>query len=116
MTQSDIDSPLRQMLMDLEFAMREAELWSSNRPTVQALASQMPFCCDTLAFEQWLQFIFLPQLSMMLDNKLPLPGQSAILPMAEESLSQGGAANRVLKVIGHIDNWLNHQHVDGSLT
>ncbi|NRA71700.1 MAG: YqcC family protein [Gammaproteobacteria bacterium] len=64
------------------------DLWQSTLPSKEALASEEPFCCDTLTFTQWLEFILLPKMSMLLDSDLPLPSEFEILPMAEQSLDQ----------------------------
>src|SRR5690606_6450282 len=46
-------------------------------------ASCEPFCVDTLAFEEWLQWIFLPRMKVILENDEALPAASGILVMAE---------------------------------
>lgn len=38
---------------------------------------------DTLEFAQWLQWIFLPRMKVILERDLPLPNASGILEMAE---------------------------------
>src|SRR3546814_13147240 len=62
--------------------------WSSVSPSAEALASVEPFAVDTLDFEQWLQWIFLPRMKAILENDLPLPNASGILAMAEMVYAQ----------------------------
>ena len=71
-------------LMDIEKELRELQLWESEPPSDHALASTQPFAIDTLTFVQWLQFIFIPRLYLMVDNQLALPSVSGVAPMAEE--------------------------------
>ena len=52
-------------------------------PSARALASTEPFCVDTLAFEQWLQWVFLPRMQHLLEQAGELPGRSSITEMAE---------------------------------
>ena len=52
-----------------------------------ALASQQPFCIDTLRFDQWLQFVFIGRLRQLLADQLPLPDQCAVAPMAAQCFS-----------------------------
>jgi len=59
-------------------------LWDSQAPSAAALASQEPFCLDTLSFPQWLQFIFLPRMNSLCEQALPLPAKCGIAPMSEE--------------------------------
>ena len=60
------------LLKALEKEMRSLDLWSSTPPAEQALASSMPFCYDTLDFSEWLQWIFIPRLHLLLYETLPL--------------------------------------------
>ena len=64
--------------------LRALDLWASQAPSEAALASQEPFCLDTLNFPQWLQFIFLPRMSTLCKLALPLPNKCGVAPMSEE--------------------------------
>ena len=70
-------------LLLIEREMRGLGWWSSSPPSDQALSSPEPFCVDTLEFEEWLQWIFLPRMKAILEQDLPLPNASGILEMAE---------------------------------
>lgn len=72
-----------EQLLLIERELRVLGWWSDSPPSAQALASYEPFCVDTLAFEQWLQWIFLPRMKVILEQDLPLPNASGILEMAE---------------------------------
>jgi len=72
------------LLKDLERAMISAKLWQSTKPSAEALASTQPFCCDTLSFEQWLQFIFIERMQQLSQMGKPLPANFAISPMAHQ--------------------------------
>ena len=43
----------------------------------------MPFAVDTMGFDQWLQWIFLPRMKQILEHVLALPNASGILVMAD---------------------------------
>lgn len=73
-----------EVLIDIEAQLRQLGLWDKIPPSTEALASDQPFCVDTLSLPQWLQFIFLPTLYQMLENEQPLPARCGIAPMAEE--------------------------------
>lgn len=91
---NDPYSGLAELLIDVECAMRNMDLWNSERPSDAALASEQPFCIDTLNFSQWLQFIFIERMRILIDMRAPLPENCAIAPMAEEyfrGTSQSGA-------------------------
>ena len=77
--------PVKQLLNRLAQHMQAAALWSEQPPSDEALASTLPFCCDTLTFENWLQFVFIPKMSHMLAHRMPLPQALVIAPMAEQT-------------------------------
>ena len=68
----------------LEKELRRLGLWQASPPSPEALASQMPFCFDTLAFTEWLQWVFIPRTRAVIDHGGPLPEHSGIAPLAEE--------------------------------
>ncbi len=72
-----------QQLLLIERELRVLGLWASVPPSPVALASAEPFCVDTLEFEEWLQWIFLPRMKAILEEGQPLPSVSGIHPMAE---------------------------------
>ena len=74
---------LADQLLLIERELRKLGFWMSSPPDPVALASKEPFCVDTLAFDQWLQWIFLPRMKHILEQGEPLPTVSGVLAMAE---------------------------------
>ncbi|CAA0126370.1 putative protein YqcC [Halioglobus japonicus] len=72
------------VLIDIEAQLRQLGQWDKVPPSAAALASDQPFCVDTLTFPQWLQFVFLPTLYQLMEEGKPLPARSGIEPMAQE--------------------------------
>lgn len=72
-----------QQLLLIERELRTLDMWSVEPPVPEALASVEPFCVDTLRFEQWLQWIFLPRMKAIVEADDPLPQVSGICTMAE---------------------------------
>lgn len=93
---SDQYHHLASVLIDLEYEMRRLMLWSEQRPSQEALTSEEPFCVDTLTFAEWLQFIFIERMRLILEQRLPLPEKCGIAPMAEESFKHHGESVRPL--------------------
>ncbi|MDP2560529.1 YqcC family protein [Psychrobium sp. 1_MG-2023] len=96
------------LLEQINQEMVRIDLWQSTSPDKAALESSEPFCCDTLTFAQWLEFILLPKMQMLIDSNMPLPTEFLILPMAEESF-KGVAQNTtpLLKLIAELDAQFN---------
>ncbi|NER64408.1 YqcC family protein [Pseudomonas sp. MAFF212427] len=70
-------------LLLIEHELRAQGWWSEQAPSPEALASVTPFAVDSMSFDQWLQWIFLPKMTEILENGLSLPNASGILVMAE---------------------------------
>ena len=91
-------------LQELEGELRQWGLWSLEPPSAEQLASDAPFCADTLAFEQWLQWVFIPHVNQLLANGSPLPGPCALRPMGEQAfLHLGRRQTDLLAVLARID-------------
>ncbi len=102
----------RQLLQLIEQELKRTGLWSQQAPTAQALASTAPFCCDTMPFQHWLQFVLLTRMHALLDAGLPLPGQICICPMAEEAFKeQGTQMLALINRIADLDELLSGQRV-----
>ncbi|TVP60760.1 MAG: YqcC family protein [Halomonadaceae bacterium] len=85
MRSDSIDLAITDCLLAIAQELQQLDLWQQTPPAASDLASQQPFCVDTLTFQQWLQFVLLPQVQQLIDAGQPLPAAAAIAPMAEES-------------------------------
>ena len=90
-------------LLDLEALLRRTGLWTSEHPGLEALASEMPFAVDTLAFEAWLQFIFIPKLQELLHTGAPLPLACQIAPAAEVAFMGRPEGSALLAALQQLD-------------
>ncbi len=98
------------LLETLTCELKLLNLWQTQRPTSDELLSSAPFCCDTLSFEQWLQFIFIPKLTEMINQQQSLPTKISLTPMAEEAFKHFSVnVNPLFDVIKNIDKTLTEQ-------
>ena len=74
------------LLDNLQTEMDQQGLWEQQAPAPSAFDSSTPFFADTMAFSQWLQWVFIGRFRAILDADHPLPGQCDVSPMAEEAL------------------------------
>lgn len=98
------------LLQDVEREMRGLGLWSDEAPEPERLASKMPFCYDTLPFPEWLQWVFLPKLRVMLELHQALPHKCNIAPLADEWFKAQGIqqdARKLQEVIRDLDRLLS---------
>jgi len=98
---------IKDILISLEQALRAQGQWQPEPPPQQALASPQPFCYDTLEFNQWLQWVFLPRLNTLIVANAALPTESAIYEYAEE-VYQGVAydTEEILQAIKSFDEMI----------
>lgn len=95
-------------LLLVERALRVQGWWEASPPSAQALASEQPFCIDTLDFSQWLQWIFLPRMKAIIEAGAELPAVSGILPMAEQVYGAGNQqAAALLEALGDFDRLIS---------
>jgi uncharacterized protein YqcC (DUF446 family) len=92
----------------LEREMQNVGLWSDLSPTEEAMMSNEPFCCDSMNFTSWLQWIFVPRMLYMIESEGQLPTKSATYPMATEALADmQEQASGVLASVKRLDGLLS---------
>lgn len=96
----------------IEQEMKTSGLWAQNTPKTEDLESDMPFCVDTLSFEQWLQFVFLPKMRAIVGNGQMPPGPAQLYPIGEEAFKQRSEAKQLLELLKNFDevSYLSHVH------
>lgn len=105
---SQVHQAIARELAGVAETMQPLELWDSEPPSAEALASQEPFCIDTLSFPQWLQFIFLPRMNALCAQNLPLPNKCGITPLCEEYFRPLDINSRpLIETLARIDNILD---------
>lgn len=105
-----IHEQLSHKIDEIEQEMRCIGHWTGKAPPPEALASQVPFCYDTLQFQEWLQWVFLPKLGALVEQGLPLPSKSDIAPLAEawfQEQNMEQEASRLLEIIRELDALLS---------
>lgn len=100
---------LADLLMALQVAMQNANVWDSAIPSEAALQSQEPFCIDTMSFEQWLRFVMIERFKVMLALGQDLPIRCHISPMAAEAFKglSGDEMRSIVRCLDQIDQHLS---------
>ncbi|APX92562.1 hypothetical protein BWR19_06180 [Halomonas sp. 1513] len=95
---------LDQALRELEATLKAADLWRVEQPSAQALASQQPFCVDSMELPQWLRYVCVARLDALVDARAPLPASCSVAPAAEVYLRQAQVpAHHLLLVVKAIE-------------
>lgn len=99
-------------LLALESEMKRLDLWQAATPHPTVLSSTEPFCIDTLTLPQWLQFVFVPRMSELIEAHRPLPTSCGIRPLAEETIGrEEDDSGRLLRILGTFDRLLTRRSV-----
>ena len=93
MTQHD---SVRARLHAIEALLRQHQLWQETAPQPEAFASTQPFCLDTLAPFEWLQWVLIPRMHALLEGGHPLPQTFAVSPYYEMALEATHPARDVM--------------------
>ncbi|WP_455208863.1 YqcC family protein [Kaarinaea lacus] len=109
MHNQDTYNRIATLLGSIQQEMEHIGIWEDSAPPVVKLASDQPFCYDTLHVGQWIQWIFIPRMKAMIDHRSRLPQVCDIHTYAEESLA-GYTINTVtlLSLIREIDGVITH--------
>lgn len=104
---NEVHIALESLLVKLEYELKDKLLWQIEPPSETALSSGAPFCCDTLSFEQWLQFVYLVKFKEIINVQGKLPSNINVTPMAKEAFKAMKSKVKLLKVISDIDQLLS---------
>ena len=108
------DREISEALLAIEAELRFLSLWESEPPPAEDLLSEQPFCCDTLAFPQWVQWILLPRMWTIVDQAGPYPMRCGIYVYAEEwAVHQGSDSLALLKLIKRFDGLIEGRSAGG---
>jgi uncharacterized protein YqcC (DUF446 family) len=92
------------VILLVEAELRKQGLWDEAMPSASAMQSSLPFSCDTLTFQQWLQWIFIPRVAYYIERDLAFPFAAQITPYAEEVLKNVTFnANELIRLLEEFD-------------
>jgi uncharacterized protein YqcC (DUF446 family) len=73
---------VRARLDDVIAAMKESGAWEIERPADEAFQDMGAFGMNTMAFAQWLRWVFVPAIESRLADGGPWPGSSSVAAQA----------------------------------
>lgn len=92
-------SRLATLLDQVEAELKRLELWEEKPPPSGAFASPNPFCFDTMALTQWLQWVFIPRMRETLAMGVPLAAPCQVAPAVELYFNDLGSDSGNLVVL-----------------
>ncbi|WP_086112834.1 YqcC family protein [Xenorhabdus beddingii] len=83
-----IEKHILHQLQLIEATMKTVGLWQNYPPKPEAFESTQPFSIDTMSAEEWLQWVLIPRMQALIEQKANLPTSFAIAPYFEESYKE----------------------------
>ncbi|MBC8652735.1 YqcC family protein [Providencia vermicola] len=97
----NIEQRIIEKLCHLEEEMKLKSLWNEQPPSPEAFKSVEPFCIDTMEASEWLQWVLIPRLQILIEQKAVLPTSFAVAPYFEEAYKHD-EEERYTLVIHHL--------------
>lgn len=77
--------------------------WQITAPSIADLSSTEPFSIDTLSATEWLQWIFIPKMNLLISHGQPTPKGFSIAPYIEEALKNVDGYIEIVRLCHAID-------------
>jgi uncharacterized protein YqcC (DUF446 family) len=74
----DLYSEVERKMFEIEAEMKRIGYWSDEPPPEEAYKFQQAFAMDAMAFSQWLQFILIPRVWTIIEQKGDFPSESMV--------------------------------------
>jgi len=90
-------------LTAIEAEMKRRGLWQSNPLTPEQYEFQQAFALDTMAFSQWLQFIFIPRVRNIIQTRDEFPSSSSVGAQAVREFDGYDEASKLTSMLSEFD-------------
>lgn len=94
---------LRAKLAGIVDEMKRIGLWQSEPLAPEAFEFTNAFAQDTMAYSQWLQFVFVPRVIAVLDAQSPLPESSSVGAQAVREFDGQFEASELVRLLAEFD-------------
>lgn len=91
----------------VEGEMRRIGMWQTEPPPEDAYSFKMAFAMDTMAFSQWLQFIFLPRVREIIEEGGAFPASSSVAAQAAREFDGVPEASGLVELLAAFDALFN---------
>jgi uncharacterized protein YqcC (DUF446 family) len=88
----------------IEAEMKRIGYWSADPLPEQAYQFQQAFAMDTMAFSQWLQFIFIPRVHQVLEEHGAFPSGSMVAAQAVREFDGDGDTGQLISLLSEFDD------------
>ncbi|MDX7991933.1 YqcC family protein [Xenorhabdus littoralis] len=83
-----IEKQILHKLQLIEDTMKMVDVWQTYPPKPEAFDSKEPFSIDTMSASEWLQWVLMPRMRALIEQKVNLPTAFSIAPYFEEAYKE----------------------------
>jgi uncharacterized protein YqcC (DUF446 family) len=91
----------------VEAEMKSIGYWSTAALLPEAYDFHQAFAMDTMAFSQWLQFVFIPRVRSIVDQRSEFPAKSMVAAQAVREFDGDTNATRLVSLLSEFDALFN---------
>ena len=95
---------VKKKIEQIENEMKQAGFWQSEPLAPEQYDFRAAFAMDTMAFSQWLQFIFIPRVKEIIDTKGEFPSESQVAAQAVREFDGVTEASTLVNLLSEFDD------------
>ncbi|MBI6548932.1 YqcC family protein [Xenorhabdus lircayensis] len=96
----NIEKQILHKLQLIEATMKMVGVWQNHPPKPEAFESTEPFSIDSMSADEWLQWVLIPRVRALIEQKANLPTAFSIAPYFEEVYKE--EIERYLPLLEHL--------------
>ncbi|MCM3874699.1 MAG: YqcC family protein [Pyrinomonadaceae bacterium] len=100
---SDLHSQVAKAISEVEAEMKDIGYWAVEPLPPEAYDFQEAFAMDTMAFSQWLQFVFVPRVKQIIEDKAEFPSSSMVAVQAIREFDGDNQADHLVELLSEFD-------------
>ena len=100
---SDRLEPIERIIAEIKAEMKRIGYWSKEPLPEEAYQYKQAFAMDTMAFTQWMQYILIPRVHSIVDEKGEFPERSMVGTQAIREFDGDEKATRLVSLLNEFD-------------
>jgi uncharacterized protein YqcC (DUF446 family) len=104
----DQHQQVEQRLSEIEAEMKQIGYWQETPLPAEAYNFQLAFAMDTMAYSQWLQFVFIPRVRSIIESHGEFPRSSSVGTQALREFDGDDRAENLVSLLCTFDQQINN--------
>lgn len=108
--EKDIYLQLEEKILEIEEEMKKIGTWEIQAPAPEAYENMGAFGGRTMAFEQWIRYVFIPRVREVIKDRAPLPPSSSVGSYAVREFDGRPETDRLIHILIEFDRLIPRQY------